>query len=719
MSIASDNFIAHGQMLADRVASIRRKHILTQFAFGLSIVGVAVLVGLAVSMSLDFFLKLGFAERGTTLFIVGLVVAMLLWRYLVRGLLRTPDLDQAALLAEREIPGARNRLISAIQLSRGEVPDGASRSMIAALVREADEMVAGRDLSSVVRTEGVAAAFCTAFGLFVAIAGTLLYLGPTGRALLQRSLLVPGIELPARTGIEVITAAPIRVARGEDVELRFRATGVVPATGFLDVRFTETNALSRIDLARDHATKDEFAITLRRVSEPVKFAVTLGDGIAGPFDVEVVDRPGVKALQFAQASPAYTRLGLIEKQPGDLTLLAGSQLEANVVSTKPLAKQGSYILLHGPRETRVPLIADAQDPTTLRASSIVAAGVNGASVHLLDDLGFESRGAAVYPVTVVPDAPPLLNVSKPARTELLVTPWAKVPITFDVADDIGVARVRVRYFVTRQSRLEVPESASAGITQTVFAKSDFSGKTSVSVVAGVDADWGGDPAAKDFPRDDFAVRWSGVLLIPSAGDYQFRIDADDRARVLLGDDIVIDTFVDNNRRESTKMMKLQAGFQAIRVDFVEFGGEARCRLLWRQGERGWQTVPRQSFFPDEAAARRAIEAAMKSTDAWTPPPTIGPTEPLPKVVETTWRWDIASLSLSPGDSLTAVVEAVDGNDITGPGVARAKPIVIRIGTADEVRADVLHRLGDYMQQIDDVEKRQEDLATEIGKILAR
>jgi uncharacterized membrane protein len=719
-TITPDNFAAAGRLLADRVASIRRKHILTQFAFGGSIVGLAVLIGLTVSMTLDFNLKLGFAERGTILFIVALVVAALLWRYLVRGLLRTPDLDQAALLAEREIPGARNRLISAIQLTRGDAPPGVSPGMIGALVREADEMVAGRDLSSVVRTDGVVAAFCTAFGLAVAMIGTLAYLGPTGSALIQRALLVPGVELPARTGIELVTHQPIRVARGEDVELRFRTTGVIPTTGFLDVRFTETDARSRIDLARDEKTTDEFFVTLRRVAEPVKFAVTLGDGVAGAFDVEVVDRPAVKSLQFAQASPGYTRLGRLDKSPGDLNLLAGSKLELAVGASKPVAR-GSHLLLHGPAEVRIPLVADPADPTRLRLEmpASLPAGVTGASVHLVDDLGFASLSAAVYPISVVPDEPPVVNVAKPDRAELLVTPWAKVPITFDASDDIGLAGVRVRYFVTRQSRLEIPESAAAGITQTVFAKRDFTGKTDVRVVPNVDANWGGDPPVKDFPRDDFTVRWSGVLLVPQAGEYQFRIDADDRARVFFGEDVVIDTFVDQNRRESTKMLKLQAGFQPIRVDFREFGGEARCKLLWRQGDRGWSTVPKQSFFPHEASARRAIEGAMKSTDAWRPDATLKSTDPLPKLADATWRWDLAPLSLAPGDSLTAIVEAVDANDITGPGVGKWKPIVIRIGSPEEVRADVLNRLGDYMQQIDEVEKRQEDLATEIGKILGR
>src|SRR5205085_490650 len=117
MSQATD-ILADGRLLIDRVSSIRRKHVLVQLAGGGSFAAVAALMGLGASMALDASMRLSYAARGTILFVVLLVVSAVLWRFLVRGLLRTPDVDQAALWAERVVPDADNRIISAVQLAR-------------------------------------------------------------------------------------------------------------------------------------------------------------------------------------------------------------------------------------------------------------------------------------------------------------------------------------------------------------------------------------------------------------------------------------------------------------------------------------------------------------------------------------------------------------------------------------------------------------------------
>ncbi|MFT3786772.1 MAG: hypothetical protein QM770_11495 [Tepidisphaeraceae bacterium] len=222
MSAGSVDNLAGARSLIERVAWIRRKHALVQIALGGSTMLLATLVGLGVSMWLDAAQHLSFAARGTLLFVLLIALALLAWRFIIVGLWRTPDLEQAALWVERSMPEAGSRLISAVQFARGG-SGHASPAMVRALIDEAEELVADRDLSSVVRSDAVVATFCSAFALLVLGVGVLGYLGPYGEALLKRAVLVPGVELPTNTSIEWLNASPLRVARGEDLSLQLRA----------------------------------------------------------------------------------------------------------------------------------------------------------------------------------------------------------------------------------------------------------------------------------------------------------------------------------------------------------------------------------------------------------------------------------------------------------------------------------------------------------------
>jgi len=77
--------------------------------------------------------------------------------------------------------------------------------------------------------------------------------------------------------------------------------------------------------------------------------------------------------------------------------------------------------------------------------------------------------------------------------------------------------------------------------------------------------WGGGPG-NGVPNDYFSVRWTGNIFIPTAGNYTFSAEADDRVHLYIdGVHVVTNGSVTRN---------LSAGAHSIRIDYAEDGGRA-------------------------------------------------------------------------------------------------------------------------------------------------
>ncbi|MFZ9881134.1 MAG: PA14 domain-containing protein, partial [Phycisphaerales bacterium] len=80
------------------------------------------------------------------------------------------------------------------------------------------------------------------------------------------------------------------------------------------------------------------------------------------------------------------------------------------------------------------------------------------------------------------------------------------------------------------------------------------------------------------PTDIFSVRWSGALLVPTSGFYDFEMQSDDRANLYIDGRLL---FSSNTGTEERGPFYLEAGTRLIGIDLREFGGEQRMRLRWR------------------------------------------------------------------------------------------------------------------------------------------
>ncbi|RYY73610.1 MAG: glycoside hydrolase family 3 protein [Gammaproteobacteria bacterium] len=90
-------------------------------------------------------------------------------------------------------------------------------------------------------------------------------------------------------------------------------------------------------------------------------------------------------------------------------------------------------------------------------------------------------------------------------------------------------------------------------------------------------------SADAIPADNFAVRWTGQLLTPTSGSYEFTVAANDGVRLFINGALLIDAW-DLSARLQSKSAKinLEAGKSyAIKLEYFEDIRDAEVRLSWR------------------------------------------------------------------------------------------------------------------------------------------
>ena len=113
-------------------------------------------------------------------------------------------------------------------------------------------------------------------------------------------------------------------------------------------------------------------------------------------------------------------------------------------------------------------------------------------------------------------------------------------------------------------------------------------------------------------RDDrFALRFSGLLLVPESGQWTFTLGSDDSSWLWIDDALVVENAkVAPHRRKSGKVT-LAAGSHRVRIVFTEIGGQESLEFLWR-GPSGAEEI-----VPASALARRSTTLTPRNASVAT------------------------------------------------------------------------------------------------------
>ncbi len=562
--------------LIDKLNGVRRRHAAVSLGTAVIAIAAIAVLCLAGGMLLDQWMDLPYAARAVLLCCYGVAsLALLVWRGLL-PVVRGPDLEQAALWVERAVPAFASRLISAVQFMRpAGVGAGDSPSMARAVVRQAEAAAADVDFAVVVPVRDLKRLAVASAAVVLAILIAFACGGRTSVALAQRALLVPGVPYPHRTFVAV-TSGEMVAARGDPVTLSATATGVVPAVGRVLIRYG-SGATATLSAA---GAGNRFERAIENAQEPFAYRFAIGDDESGEYHVRVADRPAVLGLRCLVTPPEYTGLKARERSPWDLSVPAGSKLGLAITTNVPAEGTVHFV----GTSVDVPL---SRSLLLLMPEADIPPAATGFTIALVSTDGLKGRDPVVYRIDQVTDRPPTVRLTAPAA-DVTVTPMARPTVAMEADDDYGVARLSLRYRITKAGQTVAVDDDPNGLTGTYGA----AGVTRVD--PDINFGWGASPPPPGVDGNrSFLARWVGCIRPAVSDTYWF----DNRGGV----DVVVD-----GHNASREPVTLQAGRMVpiVVTTTATPGGEAR--LTWRGRRVPTQIVPHGCLF--------------RRTDPYVPPP---------------------------------------------------------------------------------------------------
>ena len=152
----------------------------------------------------------------------------------------------------------------------------------------------------------------------------------------------------------------------------------------------------------------------------------------------------------------------------------------------------------------------------------------------------------------------------------------------------------------------------------------------------IDFDFGTNGPAEDIADDQFSIAWSGSLLAPVTGHYEFRLSTPNGARLYLNTDLargdsnrrddsaakrqdtLIDMWVSSGsemREETGRLFLLGGRVYPIRLDYFKFKDKtASIRLEWKPPHGVWSVLSGDHMSPESTAAQCVIETSFPPDD---------------------------------------------------------------------------------------------------------
>ena len=94
---------------------------------------------------------------------------------------------------------------------------------------------------------------------------------------------------------------------------------------------------------------------------------------------------------------------------------------------------------------------------------------------------------------------------------------------------------------------------------------------------------GGGTELKGMNKENFSVRWSGVMRPSQTGIYEFSLGGDDGYRMYINDQAVIDDWTPGAYRNKVITETLEAGKEyKIRIEYYQKGGAAGANFIWKR-----------------------------------------------------------------------------------------------------------------------------------------
>jgi len=464
---------------------IRRARLVTALRGALTTLAVAAAFVLAI-MAVDYWVVI-FSEAARwamSLVAAGATAFVGLW-FVARPLARGRSLAASAMAIERRHPQLQERLSSTIELltsTDGPALRG-SDELIAALASQAaldaKALSPGREVSLRGAIRPLAAA-AGAVGLLIG----LLAIWPDQAGRLLRRALLANVSRVSATSLKVIRidGADIKAWRRDGIDYVMLAGGRLqvelavsdPAVSEARLRkIAMAGGPERVfDMARLPDAADgsrRFSMTCPPAAGSFRFRLGAGDALTRYFSVRVVRQPAVSAIDVMLEYPAYTRRGpkIAAGVAGDIAAVAGSTATITIRAAAPPASVELLVdgRSHPGRPVGAPGGAGAYEYRIELAKGLRARWL----ARLTDEYGFTSAPAE-HAIEALPDKPPRVALTVPARGRLRLRPTDRLPVACSIAEDFALASAALQIEVDGRTLGPMPLAIAAPPTPSAIVE---------------------------------------------------------------------------------------------------------------------------------------------------------------------------------------------------------------------------------------------------------
>jgi len=143
--------------------------------------------------------------------------------------------------------------------------------------------------------------------------------------------------------------------------------------------------------------------------------------------------------------------------------------------------------------------------------------------------------------------------------------------------------------------------------------------------ATIDFDFGTKPPEKGSHTERFSINWSGSVLVPDTGEYEFRITSPNGVRLYVNapeggseKNALIDIWVSSamTRTASSPIFLLGGRSYPLKLEFFKYKDKtASLRLEWRPPGGAWSVVPRANLSPKSSSPVSVISVSLPPDDS--------------------------------------------------------------------------------------------------------
>lgn len=430
------------QPILDKLQSMIRRVRRLLFIRGLFATLAVALVCLLAIMAVDATITLFSTTSRWVLSLAGLAATLVAaWWFLVRPLSRRFTLTKMARILEIRHPELQERISTAVELLASEDPDSirGSQELISAVVDSAVDDVATVDPKTEFKPAR-SKKFIVATAVCGGIIALLLAIWPQQAWTLLTRALAPFLDIGnAYADTLVVDPGDVRVAKGEPVTIQVSVKHKRLKRAEIRRQLPDgTESVERMALiAEEPDGTKRFSLTFPAVEEGFDYRVRAGAALSRYFDVTAVEPPTVTNLAVNYDFPEYTGLpdagGATET--GEIRAVAHTRVTVTATLNKP-AWSAKLVVNETPSAAE-PVIAENQATWEFELKN----GMRGSwHLDLADEEGFKNQPSS-YPIEVLPDKAPIVQIVSPTQRDISLKPTERLPIDLSVVEDFGFGDV--------------------------------------------------------------------------------------------------------------------------------------------------------------------------------------------------------------------------------------------------------------------------------------